>query len=170
MLGVLPSGSGATNHRPCHPGFHQPPGLCKSNRDAILSVSAFFSTLCGTLPPRKLRNGRLISYRLPRILYSCQGVFPKFYASFTQYARSVAFVRPPPRVKTRSGGSKPVLEQPTHDLSADGLWQLIPEDHDARVFIRRGMRFYVLLNLFLEILGALGAGGEHDARLDHLTP
>ena len=56
-----------------------------------------------------------------------------------------------------------------HDLAADRLGQLVAEDDDARVFIRRGVMLDIVLDLFFERLGRLRALRQDDARFDDLT-
>ena len=64
---------------------------------------------------------------------------------------------------------KTVLQFVADDLAADGLGKLLAEFHNAGIFVRCGMELYVLLNLFLQLLGTLGAGDQYDAGLDHLA-
>ena len=55
------------------------------------------------------------------------------------------------------------------DLAADGLGQLVTEDHHTGIFIWRGVGLDVILDLFFQLFGALGSLGQHDAGLDDLT-
>ena len=55
------------------------------------------------------------------------------------------------RIVERSQSS----ELASDDLAADGLRQLVAEDDDARVFVRRRMLLDVVLDLFFELVRCL---------------
>ena len=61
------------------------------------------------------------------------------------------------------------LQLITHNFSADSLGEFGAEFHNAGVLVGRGVELDIVLNFFLQLLGAFGTGNQYDTSLNDLT-